>query len=309
MSVSVSVCPSTPAGAKPSHTVELPPKTAPLGPHVTARAAQPAGAVQLAPPRTFHVPALHEKEAVPVVGEPLSVSVTEPPEATDDAPALQVLPEAVHVRFAVGHGGGVQVAPGPAACHTPVTLHAKLALPTLPLLDASVVLLLASVAPAAAEQVTPPTVQLRVPPAQGAAMQLDAPDCTQLPFVHVKLAFPVLVLLEMTAFTALCSPAPTGAVQLTPGAPTQLTVPPLHGIGELLPPADGTQLGIGVSTDHRMPGGHAKPGLRLGLPSAARLGVVPPPTVCARAGADNMTSAAAASPPSKVFIRSMMLVR
>ena len=191
----------------------------------------PQLAMQLAPPRTFHVPALHENEALPVVGAPLSVSVTEPPEATDHAPALQALPPAVQVRFAAGHGGGVQLAPGPAACHVPVTLHAKLALPTLPLLDASVVLLLASVAPAAAEQVTPPTVQLRVPPAQGAAMQLDAPDCTQLPFVHVKLAFPVLVLLEMTAFTALCSPAPTGAVQLTPGAPVQLTVPPLHGIG------------------------------------------------------------------------------
>jgi hypothetical protein len=52
-------------------------------------------------------------------------------------------------------------------------------------------------------------VQDSVPAAHGAAVQEDAPVLVQVPFVHVKLALPVLVLVEVTDLTMPSRAAPT----------------------------------------------------------------------------------------------------
>lgn len=100
-------------------------------------------------------------------------------------------------------------------------------------------------------------------------MQVDAPDWIQFPLVQVKLAEPLLVFVEVTLRTTPLTPAVTFAVQVTPATPCQFTAPPLHGLGDVVPPPDGTHDGIGVFTDQSWPGGHAKPGLMAGDPSAA----------------------------------------
>ena len=86
--------------------------------------------------------------------------------------------------------------------------------------------------------------------------------------MQVNEAFPVRPLVEVTAAVTALSAAPIGPLQLTPGALTQLTVPPLQGEGEFVPPPAGTQLGMGVLTDQSMPGGQENP-LGAGAPSAA----------------------------------------
>lgn len=107
-----------------------------------------------------------------------------------------------------------------------------------------------------------------MPAAHGAAVQEEAPVLVQVPFVQVKFALPVLVLVEDTVLTMPSSAAPTLAWQVTPGAPVQDTVPPLQGIGDAVPPADGTQAG-GVALDHRKPAGQSNPGAAMpGLPRA-----------------------------------------
>ena len=118
------------------------------------------------------------------------------------------------------------------------------------------------------EQVWPPTVHDFVPAAQGAAVQEDDPVFTHAPLVQVKVALPELPLLDDTVLATPSSAADTLAPHVTPGAPDHETCPPLHGIAAAVPPTEGTQLGMGVFTDHWYPAGHPKPGLAVGVPVA-----------------------------------------
>lgn len=111
-------------------------------------------------------------------------------------------------------------------------------------------------------------VQDNVPAAHGAAVQEEAPVLVQVPFVQVKFALPVLVLVEVTDLTMPSRAAPTLAWHVTPGAPVHETEPPLHGMGEAVPPTEGTQLG-GVAVDQTYPGWQENPGWIICSPPTA----------------------------------------
>lgn len=154
----------------------------------------------------------------------------------------------------------LHVAPGLTLPQAPVGSQVNWAEPWLPLVEVTATVPPGVIAAAAPEHARPPTVQDWAPAEQGAETQVAAPDLDQVPFAQVKELLPVRPLLAVTSDVTPFSAALTGPSQTTPGAVVQLSVPPLQGMGELVPPTEGTQLGIGVFTDHCMPAGQEKPG-------------------------------------------------
>lgn len=217
-------------------------------------------------------PALQVQLELPVVGATLSDAATVEPAAPVPTEPLQVMPPTVQVT-AFPAQFCAQVAPALAAPQAPVASQAKVAEPVFPLVEDTETALPGAVEAALPEQVRPLAVQLTAPAAQGLETQVDDAPLVQLPFVQVKEALPVRPLLAVTVDVTPLMAAPTGPSQITPGALVQETVPPLQGIGESVPPPTGTQLGIGVFTDHCCPAGQAKPGLMAGV-SEATAGVI-----------------------------------
>lgn len=217
-------------------------------------------------------PALQVQPELPVVGATLSITDTVEPATPVFTEPLQVTPPTVQVT-ALPAQFWLQLAPALAAPQAPVASQVKVAVPLFPLVELTATALPGTAEAALPEQVRPLAVQLKAPAAHGLETQVDEAPLTQLPFVQVKDALPVRPLLAVTADVAPLIAAPTGPSQITPGALVQDTVPPLHGIGEFVPDATGTQLGIGVFTDHWVPAGHEKPGLMAGV-SEATAGVI-----------------------------------
>lgn len=162
----------------------------------------------------------------------------------------------------------LHVAPGLTLPQAPVGSQVNWAEPWLPLVEVTATVPPGVMAAAAPEHVRPPTVQDWAPAEQGAETQVAAPDLDHVPFAQVKELLPVRPLLAVTSDVTPFSAALTGPSQTTPGAVVQLSVPPLQGMGELVPPTEGTQLGIGVFTDHCMPAGQEKPGWMDGVVAA-----------------------------------------
>lgn len=212
-------------------------------------------------------PALQVQPELPVVGATLSIADTVEPAVPVFTEPLQVTPPTVQVT-ALPAQFWLQLAPALAAPQAPVASQAKVAEPVFPLVEVTATALPGAAEAAFPEQVRPLAVQLIEPAAHGLETQVDEAPFTQLPFVQVNDALPVRPLLEATADVEPLSAAPTGPSQITPGALVQDTIPPLQGIGESVPEATGTQLGMGVLTDHWVPTGHEKPGLMAGVSEA-----------------------------------------
>lgn len=239
-------------------------------------------------------PAVQVQVELPVVGATPSIEETVNPAAPVFTEPLQVTPPTVQ-DTALPAQFWLQVAPALAVPQAPVASQAKVAEPVFPLVEVTATALPGAAEAAFPAQVRPLAVQLIEPAAHGLETQVDEAPLTQLPFVQVNDAFPVRPLLEATAEVAPLSAAPTGPSQITPGALVQDTVPPLQGMGESVPEATGTQLGMGVLTDHWVPAGHEKPGLTGGVSAAWA-------TVAAQ-------NSAAAQRLMKFFIRNMVVIR
>jgi hypothetical protein len=189
---------------------------------LTGPAAQPTGALQVAPVAAPQTPLLQEKVAAPVVGAPASVSIALAPSAVAVAAASHVLLPTVQLSAAALHATGAVQETLVGAPHTPL-LHEKLAAPVVgAVVSESAAVAPEAVEPAVALQTLLPTVQLKAPEHGAAAtgtahvVEVAAP---QTPLEQENVAAPVVGAV-VSFSTALMPDAVAADVALQVFAPT-----------------------------------------------------------------------------------------